>query len=84
MRFALVVTAMVSATLLLNCGAAAGQQESTKRDWPINGGEPNNTHFSPLTQINRENVGQLRVAWSYDTGETGGLQTSPIIEQIIA
>jgi quinoprotein glucose dehydrogenase len=24
-------------------------------------------------------VQQLRVAWSYDTGETGGLQTSPII-----
>jgi len=79
MRFALVVTALVSATLSLNCGAAAAQQESTKRDWPINGGEPNNTHFSPLTQINRENVGQLGVAWSYDTGESGGLQTSPII-----
>jgi quinoprotein glucose dehydrogenase len=58
---------------------ASAQSSTTKRDWAVNGGEPNNTHSSPLAQINRENVGQLRVAWSYDTGETGGLQTSPII-----
>ena len=32
-----------------------------------------------LTQINRKNVRQLKVAWTFDTGETGGLQTNPII-----
>ena len=32
-----------------------------------------------LTQINRGNVARLQVAWSYDTGETGGLQTQPIV-----
>ena len=32
-----------------------------------------------LTQINRSNVAQLEVAWTYDTGETGGLQTQPIV-----
>jgi quinoprotein glucose dehydrogenase len=32
-----------------------------------------------LKQINRKNVTQLQVAWSFDTGETGGLQTSPIV-----
>src|ERR1700722_8915347 len=55
------------------------QQNRADRDWAVNGGEAGNTHYSPLGQINRENVGQLKVAWSYDTGETGGLQTSPII-----
>jgi glucose dehydrogenase len=55
------------------------QSSAANRDWAINGGEPNNTHYSPLAQINRENVSRLRVAWSYDTQETGGLQTSPII-----
>ena len=35
--------------------------------------------YSRLAQINRQNVRKLEVAWSYDTGETGGLQTSPII-----
>ena len=35
--------------------------------------------YSSLAQINRANVKNLQVAWSFDTGETGGLQTSPII-----
>jgi quinoprotein glucose dehydrogenase len=57
----------------------SAQSSPANRDWSISGGEPNNTHYSPLTQINRDNVAQLEVVWSYDTQETGGLQTSPII-----
>jgi glucose dehydrogenase len=45
----------------------------------VNGGAPGNAHYSPLTQINRANVAQLQVAWSFDTQESGGLQTSPIV-----
>jgi len=56
--------------------AACGQRRD--RDWPIYGGSPDNNHYSPLVQITRNNVKQLRVAWSFDTEETGGLQTSPI------
>jgi glucose dehydrogenase len=49
-------------------------------DWPIYGGQKADDHYSPLTQINRSNVGKLKVAWSYDSGEKGvGLQTSPLI-----
>ncbi len=48
------------------------------QDWPIYGGDSQNTHYSPLKQINKSNIKELEVAWSYDTGETGGLQTSPI------
>lgn len=48
-------------------------------DWPAYGGGPLNDHYSPLTQINRENVTSLQVAWSFDTGEEGGLQTSPLV-----
>ena len=43
------------------------------------GGTTENNHFSPLSQINRNNVQQLQVAWTYDTEESGGLQSSPII-----
>ena len=53
-------------------------QPGTERDWPIYGGNSENTHYSPLDQINTANVTQLELAWSYDTGETGGLETSPI------
>ena len=54
-------------------------QAKAKQDWPANGGGPGNAHYSPLAQINRANVTQLEVAWSFDTQEPGGLQTSPII-----
>jgi quinoprotein glucose dehydrogenase len=50
-----------------------------RRDWPAYGGASENTHYSSLAQINRTNVKELAVAWSFDTGEQGGLQTSPII-----
>jgi quinoprotein glucose dehydrogenase len=50
-----------------------------QRDWPAYGGGAENTHYSSLAQINRKNVKRLRVAWTFDTEESGGLQTSPII-----
>ncbi|HEX6822359.1 MAG TPA: PQQ-binding-like beta-propeller repeat protein [Candidatus Sulfotelmatobacter sp.] len=53
-------------------------QTGTETDWPMYGGDSAKTHYSPLQQINTANVTQLEVAWSYDTAETGGLQTSPI------
>ena len=57
---------------------ATRSQPPTKQDWRIYGGNSDNTHYSPLAQINRSNVKQLEIVWSYDTGESGGLQTSPI------
>ncbi|HEX2664564.1 MAG TPA: PQQ-binding-like beta-propeller repeat protein, partial [Candidatus Acidoferrum sp.] len=72
--------------LLITSGArqTPGERESRttaerQQDWPVYGGSPENTHYSALAQINRENVKQLTVAWSYDTGEEGGLESSPII-----
>src|SRR4029079_5821673 len=38
-------------------------------DWPSYGGGPTQTRYSPLTQINTENVASLKVAWTYDTGD---------------
>jgi quinoprotein glucose dehydrogenase len=63
---------------------AGGQQapinaSEENRDWPAYGGAPENTHYSSLAQISRANVKDLKVAWSFDTGEQGGLQTSPLI-----
>ena len=53
-------------------------QKARSQDWRVYGGNSDATHYSPLKQINLSNVKQLELAWSYDTGETGGLQTSPI------
>lgn len=59
--------------------AAARGNESATRDWPVYNGGVNGDHYSPLTQINRSNVHQLQVAWTFDTHETGGLQANPLV-----
>src|SRR5215475_3364675 len=39
-------------------------------DWPAYGRDPGGSRYSPLTQITRENVKHLQVAWIYHTGDT--------------
>jgi glucose dehydrogenase len=61
---------------------ALAQQNSTARrsvDWPVYGGGPASDHYSPLAQINPKNVSRLKIAWTFDAGEEGGLETTPII-----
>jgi quinoprotein glucose dehydrogenase len=40
-------------------------------DWPAYGRDAGGTRYSPLAQINRDTVKDLKVAWTYHTGETG-------------
>lgn len=47
-------------------------------DWPSVGGDRGCMRYSPLDQINRSNVRQLQVAWSYKTGELKGGQGKTI------
>jgi quinoprotein glucose dehydrogenase len=56
--------------------------------WAYYGHDAGGTRYSPLTQINRQNVSQLKVAWVFHTGDiadgTGvkrrsGLETTPIL-----
>jgi len=37
-------------------------------DWPAYGRDPGGARFSPLTQLTRQNVMKLQVAWTYHTG----------------
>ncbi len=59
--------------------AAACSPHSADCDWRVYGGEPSGDRYSPLKQINRTNVDQLRIAWKFEAGTQGGLQTSPLI-----
>src|SRR5262249_20630639 len=40
-------------------------------DWPNTGNDKGATRYSTLKQINRENVKNLKVAWTYNTGDAG-------------
>ncbi len=64
-----------STTFAQTAQKSAGEQ----RDWPVVGGSAADMRYSTLAQINRSNARNLQVAWTFDSGEIGGLQTSPII-----
>ncbi|HEY7183960.1 MAG TPA: PQQ-binding-like beta-propeller repeat protein [Blastocatellia bacterium] len=51
-------------------------------EWRAYGGGPENTHYSALRQITRENVKQLQVAWIYDAGDVfdgSEMECNPIV-----
>lgn len=54
----------------------------TGADWPVWGGGSDAQRYSPLDQINRDNVGRLERAWTYRTGdlpeEKWGAETTPL------
>jgi glucose dehydrogenase len=65
--------------LFVACALAATAAAPVAPAVWVYGGTPAQTRHSPLTQINRANVKQLQVAWTYDTGEPGALQTQPLV-----
>ena len=66
-------TAMMAATM---CGVCAAQNAT---GWAVYNGGLDGDHYSQLKQINRANVKQLTMAWSFDTGEKGGIQDNPLV-----
>jgi len=48
--------------------------------WPSYGRDYSNQRFSPLKQINRDNVARLAPSWSYKSGITNTFQATPIVE----
>lgn len=82
--FAIAASCCVAASsviLFAAQGAARGHEPTKQRsqDWPVYGGEAAGDHYSSLSQIDRANASQLRVAWRFDTGERGAMETSPLI-----
>ena len=53
---------------LLAQAASPPKQRKSDSDWPAYGRDPGGSRYSPLTQINRDDVKNLKVAWSYRTG----------------
>ena len=53
----------------------------TGEDWPVYGGNKAGNRYSPLKEINIENVNSLKVAWMYNAAVTkaGDIQCQPIV-----
>ena len=73
-RQSLMVSSVAFAALLLaGCSFAPSRDSIDTGEWPSYGNDPGGTRYSPLLQIDRDNVANLRVAWTYRTGEVGGV-----------
>lgn len=59
--------------------AGGSVSPSKNQDWAIYLGDKSRSHYSALDQINKSNVSKLKVAWTFDTGETGEFQDNPLI-----
>ena len=68
--------------------SAAHGQTAANAGWPNYGNDPGGMRYSTLTQINRDNVSTLKVAWVFQTGDISdgsngrkrsGFETTPIL-----
>ena len=71
----------ISIYLFLICLQPACSEEHAglNSDWPLYGRDYSNQRFSPLKQINRNNISQLKLAWKFNTGKKATFQTNPIV-----
>src|SRR5580704_795033 len=76
-KLSFIVASAAMMLCIVSAVSRAYAQES--QDWPVINGDAAGDHYSPLTQIHRGNVNQLHVAWTFDTGEKGGLETNPLV-----
>jgi quinoprotein glucose dehydrogenase len=90
------ITGIVAAgTLALVCAAMPGATAQSSHpadgsgdDWRYYGHDAGGMRYSPLAQINRDNVATLKVAWTFHVGDISdgsggkkrsGLETTPIL-----
>ncbi|NGY04191.1 PQQ-dependent dehydrogenase, methanol/ethanol family [Solimonas terrae] len=57
---------------------AALSNDADGSNWAANGRTFDEQHFSPLTQINTQNIGKLGLAWSLDFDDVWNMATMPV------
>jgi quinoprotein glucose dehydrogenase len=62
------LASLLAVVLAIGTLAAAKTKVSDAGDWPAYGRDPGGSRYSPLSQINRDNVKNVKLAWTYRTG----------------
>lgn len=94
LHIALIATATITFVVLIgtklpsHSSAANGQgnvsvdrvlaEQHSGTDWPVNGRDLGETHFSPLKQITDKNIAKLGLAWYLDIDSPMGMSSEPI------
>ena len=85
---ATVLTSLLSAALITGISSPGSAQVPYQRlvgadrepsNWLTYSGNYQSQRFSQLTQVNRQNVAQLKPAWIYQLRRAGVFETSPIV-----
>ncbi|SFR00091.1 methanol/ethanol family PQQ-dependent dehydrogenase [Poseidonocella sedimentorum] len=75
--------ALTSALAIAAVSASANEGLQAEIDnpdqWVIQTGDYKNQRYSQLDQINKDNVGDLQVAWTFSTGVLRGHEGSPLV-----
>lgn len=58
---------------------AVATPPAVRTDWPVHGGTTDERRFSPLDQINKATIADLRPAWYVDYDTTRGQEATPIM-----
>ena len=88
-KFSFKTLIVVSVLSILIIGFSCNRKSSSKNlassrtAWSHYGGSPDQSKFFYTSQINKKNVGQLQVAWTYPTDDNGFLMFSPIVVDTI-
>jgi quinoprotein glucose dehydrogenase len=82
------ILALVAASAPIAMAQSSHPATASGDDWPYYGHDAGGTRYSPLAQINRDNVSTLKVTWTFHAGDISdgkggkkrsGLETTPIL-----
>jgi len=83
MKIRLSVSALFVVLLVFSMGACKKSPPTTAvavgADWTMHGRTNDEQRFSPLSQINEQNIGQLGLLWDRELGTTRGLEATPLV-----
>lgn len=77
-----IVVIIATMLLRLNASAVLAVNDSPP-EWQAYGADKANTKYSPLNQINRSNVSELRVAWQWESPANEVAKDYPELKQFI-
>ncbi len=89
MSRSLLFTARLAASIILLTGTGDVHAAGPDIEWPSYGNDPGGSRYSPIEDITPQNVTQLEVAWTFNTGdvadgsepfrETSAFELTPIL-----
>jgi alcohol dehydrogenase (cytochrome c) len=82
MKFKLVTAALLASAAIAGPASANDEVQKLTNDpnqWVLQTGNYANHRYSKLDQINRDNVKNLKVAWTFSTGVLRGHEGSPLV-----